>query len=325
MTQKDRVIRVARRRKGRDIHGVLVLDKPRGITSNACLQRAKRALYAAKAGHTGSLDPLATGVLPLCFGEATKLSRFLLDADKEYDSTFVLGVTTSTGDAEGEVVAQADASEVTRQEVEQLLTGFRGEIEQTPPMYSALKHQGQPLYKLARAGIEVERKSRRVTIYGFEILDFEAGQRAHLKVNVRCSKGTYIRSLAEDIGKLLGCGGHVSELRRTRAGNYALEQCIGLDKLEQLAAEQDLAQLKALMLPVDSAIAGMPTVVLPEVSGYYLRQGQAVLAAHMPTTGLVRIVEESGEFLGVGEILDDGRLTPRRLMVSTEALKASDL
>ncbi len=316
---------MARRRKGRDIHGVLVLDKPRGITSNACLQRAKRALYAAKAGHTGSLDPLASGVLPLCFGEATKLSRFLLDADKEYDSTFVLGVTTSTGDAEGEVVSQADASEVTRQEVEQLLTGFRGEIEQTPPMFSALKHQGKPLYKLARAGIEVERKSRRVTIHRFEILDFEAGQQACLKVNVRCSKGTYIRSLAEDIGKLLGCGGHVSELRRTHAGPYTLEQCIGLDKLEQLAAEQDPEQLKALMLPVDSAILGMPTVVLPEVSGYYLRQGQAVLAAHMPTTGLVRIVEESGEFLGVGEILDDGRLSPRRLMVSTEALKASDL
>lgn len=325
MTRKDKVVRVARRRKGRDIHGVLVVDKPGGITSNACLQRAKRALYAAKAGHTGSLDPLATGVLPLCFGEATKLSRFLLDADKEYNSTFVLGVTTSTGDAEGEVLSQVDASKITRQEIEQLLAGFRGEIEQTPPMYSALKHQGKPLYELARAGIEVERKSRRVTIHSFEVLDFKAGQHAHLKVNVRCSKGTYIRSLAEDIGKQLGCGGHVSELRRTRAGPYSLEQSINLDLLEQLAVEQELEQLKALMLPVDSAIVGMPTVVLPELSGYYLRQGQAVLAAHMPTTGLVRIVEDNGEFLGVGEILDDGRLAPRRLMVSTEVLKASDL
>lgn len=316
---------MARRRKGHAIDGVLVLDKPVGMSSNACLQRAKRALYAAKAGHTGSLDPLATGVLPLCFGEATKLSRFLLDADKEYHSTFVLGVTTRTGDAEGEIEYQADASGITRQQVEQLLAVFRGEIHQTPPMYSALKHQGKPLYKLARAGIEVERKSRRVTIHSLEIVDFKAGEQAQLKVSVRCSKGTYIRSLAEDLGKLLGCGGHVSELRRTRAGPYVLAQSVGLDTLEQLALQQDLEHLKSLLLPVDSAIEGMPTVVLPEISGYYLRQGQAVLAAHMPTAGLVRIVEENGDFLGVGEILDDGRLAPRRLMVSTEALKAGDL
>ncbi len=316
---------MARRRKGRAVDGVLVLDKPGGMTSNACLQRAKRAFGAAKAGHTGSLDPLATGVLPLCFGEATKLSRFLLDADKEYDSTFVLGVTTSTADAQGEVLERSSAAGVSRQQIEQLLSGFRGEIEQTPPMYSALKHQGRPLYQLARAGVEVERKVRRVTIHSFELIDYSAAEQGQLKVRVRCSKGTYIRSLAQDIGAALGCGGHVSELRRTRSGPFTLQHSVDLESLEQLAAQQDCLPMRNLLLPVDSAIKGMPTVVLPELSSHYLRQGQAVLAANMPTAGWVRIVEDGGEFLGVGEILDDGRLAPRRLMVDTDALKAGDL
>ncbi len=316
---------MARRRKGRAIDGVLVLDKPGGMTSNACLQRAKRALGAAKAGHTGSLDPLATGVLPLCFGEATKLSRFLLDADKEYDSTFVLGVATSTADAEGEVLERRDAAGITQAQVERVLAEFRGAIEQTPPMYSALKHQGRPLYELARAGVEVERRARRVMIHSLELLAYTPGEQGRLKVRVRCSKGTYVRTLAQDIGAALGCGGHVSELRRTCSGPFSLLRSVDLDQVEQLAAQQDLARLRGLLLPVDSAIEGMATVVLPETSSYYLRQGQPVLAARMPTAGWVRIVDESGEFLGIGEILDDGRLAPRRLIATTDAMEAGDL
>lgn len=316
---------MARRRKGRPIDGVLLVDKPAGMTSNACLQRAKNALYAAKAGHTGSLDPLATGVLPLCFGEATKLSRFLLDADKSYTSTFVLGETTTTGDADGEILASTDSSAVTREQLEQALVNFRGEIEQIPSMYSAIKHQGKPLYQLARAGVEVERKVRRVTIFSFDILDFTAGERAQLEVSVRCSKGTYVRSLAEDLGQLLGCGAHVGSLRRTQSGPFSIEQCVSLEQIESLAGERKFDELNGLLLPVDSGLEGMATVVLPEASSYYLRQGQPVLASNMPTAGFVRIVEDSGEFLGVGEIMDDGRLAPRRLMVTTDASKAAHL
>jgi tRNA pseudouridine55 synthase len=316
---------VARRRKGRPIDGVLLVDKPAGMTSNACLQRAKNALYAAKAGHTGSLDPLATGVLPLCFGEATKLSRFLLDADKSYTSTFVLGETTTTGDADGEILAHTDASGITWEQLEQAVSGFRGEIEQIPSMYSAIKHEGKPLYQLAREGIEVERKVRRVSIFSYEILDFTAGKRAQLKVSVRCSKGTYVRSLAEDLGQLLGCGAHVGALRRTRSGPFGIDQCVSLEQVESLAGERKFEELNGLLLAVDSGLEGMATVVLPEASSYYLQQGQPVLASNMPTAGFVRIVQDSGEFLGVGEIMDDGRLAPRRLMVTCDTSKIARL
>lgn len=316
---------MARRRRGRPIDGVLVVDKPAGITSNGCLQRAKNALYAAKAGHTGSLDPLATGVLPLCFGEATKLSRFLLDADKSYTSTFVLGVTTNTGDADGEQLSVDDASALTRAQVERALEQFRGEIEQIPSMYSAIKHQGKPLYKLAREGIEVERKPRRVTIHTLELLDFQPGRQARLDVSVSCSKGTYVRSLAEDLGQVLGCGAHVSALRRTGSGPFGLDQCVSLETIEALAEAREFDELNGLLLPVDSVLVDMPTVVLPQDSGYYIRQGQPVLAPNMPTAGFVRIVEDNGEFLGVGEIIDDGRLAPRRLMASPGSMKTAHL
>lgn len=302
-----------------------MVDKPAGITSNACLQRAKQALYAAKAGHTGSLDPLATGVLPLCFGEATKLSRFLLEADKAYTSTFILGVKTETGDADGEQVDSSDASAVTRAAVEQALVPFRGEIEQVPSMYSAIKHQGKPLYQLAREGIEVERVARRVTIHQLDLLGFEPGVQAKVTVAVRCSKGTYIRSLAEDLGQALGCGAHVAELRRTQSGPFSLEQGVSLERVETLAQAREFEALNALLLPVDSGLAELPTVVLPEDSGYYLRQGQPVLASNMPTAGFVRILEDNGEFLGVGEIIDDGRLAPRRLVSSGGTSKATPL
>ena len=205
---------MARRKKGRQVDGLLVLDKPTGMSSNAALQQAKRLFGAAKAGHTGSLDPLATGVLPLCFGEATKFSQFLLDADKGYESTFVLGVGTDTADADGAVIAQASAVHLTEDAVTQAMATLTGAIEQVPPMYSALKVDGQPLYKRARAGEQIERAARPVEIYYFELLSFEPGEQVRLGVKVRCSKGTYIRTLAEDLGAALGVPAHVSTLRR---------------------------------------------------------------------------------------------------------------
>ncbi|MBM67987.1 MAG: tRNA pseudouridine(55) synthase TruB [Haliea sp.] len=307
---------MGRQRKGRPLDGILLLDKPAGLSSNQALQRAKRLYFAAKAGHTGSLDPLATGVLPLCFGEATKFSQYLLDADKAYASTFVLGEQRSTGDAEGEVLAVADASALTREQVEEALGAFRGAIEQVPSMYSALKRDGQPLYKLARKGQEVERAARPVMIHRLELLDFRPGERAEVDVALECSKGTYVRSIAEDLGTALGCGGYVSALRRTRAGPFGLDRCVTLAALEALKDAERLADMDALLLPADTALDALPTVRLTESGGYYLRQGQPVMVPNAPHNGMVRVALETGEFLGVGEILDDGRVAPRRLIVT---------
>jgi tRNA pseudouridine55 synthase len=307
---------VARRRRGRPLDGILVLDKPHGVSSNRALQMAKRLYGAAKAGHTGSLDPLATGVLPLCFGEATKFSQYLLDADKAYESTFVLGVATATGDAEGEVLATVDASAVTEADVAAALETFRGEIEQVPSMYSALKHQGQPLYKLARQGKEVERKARRVVIKQLELRGFRTGARAEVDVYLECSKGTYVRSIAEDLGSMLSCGGHVSRLRRTRAGPFAIEDSVTMATLEALQANDRIADMDALLLSADAAVEGLPLVKLSQSGGFYIRQGQPVLVPNAPCGGMVRVALETGEFLGVGEMLDDGRVAPRRLIVT---------
>ena len=208
------------RRKGRAVNGVLLLNKPAGMTSNHALQRAKRLFFVEKAGHTGALDPLATGVLPLCFGEATKFSQFLLDADKRYRSTFRLGQTTNTSDADGEVIREASAEGITVDQIKQALIPLTGAILQVPSMFSALKHQGQPLYKMARQGIEIERAPRPVTVYAIEILAFRAGVAAEVDVDIRCSKGTYIRSIAEDLGFALGCGAHVKTLHRSGAGLF---------------------------------------------------------------------------------------------------------
>jgi len=292
------------------------LDKPLGVSSNHALQKAKRLYDAAKAGHTGSLDPLATGVLPLCFGEATKFSQYLLDADKAYESTFALGVATDTGDAEGEVVQTRDAGHITESDVELALEGFRGQIEQVPSMYSAIKHKGQPLYKLARKGLEVERKPRLVVIKRLELRGFRPGAKAEVDVSIECSKGTYVRSLAEDLGSALGCGAHVSALRRTKAGPFAIESCVTMAELEALQGKQALAAMDSLLLPADAAIGGMPLVELSESAGFYIRQGQPVLVSNAPRSGMVRVALEDGEFLGVGEILDDGRVAPRRLVVT---------
>lgn len=307
---------MARRRRGRPVSGILLLDKPAGMSSNQALQRAKRLFAAAKAGHTGSLDPLATGVLPLCFGEATKFSQYLLDADKVYESCFCLGVATDTGDAEGEVVQRADASALTLPVIETALADFRGAIEQQPPMYSAIKRDGQPLYKLARAGIEVDRPSRTVQIRRLEVRDFRPGEWAQLDVEVACSKGTYVRSLAMDIGEQLGVGGHVRELRRTAVGPFRIEECVPLTTLQALRDRDELAAMDELLRPMDRALDHLPLLHLPESSGFYLRQGQPVLVPNAPCDGMVRVALETGEFLGVGEILDDGRVAPRRLVVS---------
>ena len=301
----------------RKINGVLVLDKPVGITSNAALQITKRLFEAAKAGHTGSLDPLATGVLPLCFGEATKFSQYLLDADKRYLATFKLGVATNTGDAEGEIVTTAEVPALELNELEKVLDQFRGKIQQTPSMFSALKVNGQPLYKLARQGIEVERKSREVTILRYDILEL-AGDL--LKVDIECTKGTYVRTLAEDLGEALGCGAHVTELRRIKSGPYEEARSISIAALEQMKEEDGLAALDALLLPVESSIENWPAINLTELTAAYFKQGQAVQVANAPATGWVRIFSEvesnNPVFLGVGEILEDGKVAPRRLVVS---------
>jgi tRNA pseudouridine55 synthase len=300
-----------RRRPGRDVSGILLLDKPAGLTSNAALQRVKYLYRAAKAGHTGSLDPLATGLLPLCFGAATKFSAFLLDADKRYRVRVRLGETTSTADAEGEVIATAPVDGVDEAALRAALAKFLGPIEQLPPMYSAVKHQGERLYKLARQGIEVERQARAVTIFSIELCGFALPD---FEMEVHCSKGTYVRSLAEDIGNRLGCGGHVVALRRTGVGPYRDDGAtfVTIEDVEQ-AAEQGAEALDALLLPLDSTLGHWPAVRLSEDAAFYLRQGQAVLVPRAPLEGLVRLYDPSNRFIGVGEVLDDGKVQPKRL------------
>ena len=296
----------------RQVHGVLVLDKPRGFSSNAALQKVRWLLNAEKAGHTGSLDPLATGVLPLCFGEATKFSQYLLDADKGYSTVAQLGVTTTTGDAEGEVLERR-AVTVDEAAIQAALPAFRGQIEQIPPMYSALKRDGQPLYKLARAGEVVEREARSVTIARLELL---ALQEDRATLEVACSKGTYVRTLVEDLGARLGCGAHVAELRRTQAGPFGLAQAISLEELEAAHAEGGSEALDRFLLPVDSGLEHWPLVQLTQHSAYYWLHGQPVRAANAPKLGLMRVQDDQGRFIGIGEIDDEGQVAPRRLIRS---------
>lgn len=307
---------MARVRRGRPVDGILLLDKPLGVSSNHALQSVKRLYEAAKAGHTGSLDPLATGVLPLCFGEATKFSQYLLDADKAYESTFVLGTVTDTGDAEGRVLEDKDASGVTESNVITALQAFEGDIEQIPSMFSAIKQGGQPLYKLARKGLEVERKPRSVVIKTLQMRAFRGGERPEADIYLECSKGTYVRSLAEDLGRAIGCGAFVSALRRTRAGPFGIEDSMTLNALEALKGAGESGQLDTLLLPTDAALGALPLVRLSESSGFYMRQGQPVMVSNGPRDGIVRVALDSGEFLGVGEMLDDGRVAPRRLIVT---------
>jgi tRNA pseudouridine55 synthase len=303
---------VSIRRERRRLDGVLLLDKPAGISSQGAVSRAKHLLGAAKTGHTGTLDPMATGLLPLAFGEATKFSHSLLDADKAYIADVRLGVVTTTGDLEGEVVATTTVN-VERGQFERALEGFRGEIVQSPPMYSALKHQGRPLYEYARAGTEIERAARRITIHRLELESFEGGE---ARIRVACSKGTYIRVLAEDIGKALGCGATLAALRRTGVGDFSVQSAVTLPALEAMTADQRLACL----LPPDALVQALPSVSLDAGQSRRLGLGQAVPGAG-GAPGLVRVYGEAGSFLGVAEMSSDGTLAPRRL-VSAEQVKA---
>lgn len=294
------------------INGILLLDKPKGISSNKALQEAKYLFKAKKAGHAGNLDPLASGVLPICFGEATKFAGFLLEADKTYLVTAKLGERTDTADAEGQIIAKKPVPELTFAKVQQLLWHFCGEIEQIPPMYSALKHNGQPLYKLARQGIEIERKVRKVTIHKIELL---AQENEHITFSVHCSKGTYVRTIVDDLGELFQCGAHVTELRRLSAGNYPIENTITLPALAAMFASGNVLAAKQLLLPVDSAIIAWPEVMVPDAAIAYLMKGQKITVAAAPSYGLVRLKAASdGRFLGIGEAVGQGGIAPKRLI-----------
>ncbi len=296
-----------RQQRGRRVDGILLLDKPAGLTSNAALQEAKRAFDAAKAGHTGSLDPIATGLLPVCFGEATKLSGFFLSADKRYHAVFQLGVATETGDSEGAVVRRADV-DVGDDEIERVMDGFRGDFEQIPSMYSAIKKDGKPLYELARQGIEVERAARPVTVYS---LTWQRLDGDRLAVDLHCSSGFYVRSLADDVGAALGCGAHVEALKRTAVGTFGIEEAVTLAEIKALRGRN--TELDALLIPGDRGLEHMPGVTLSADAAFYLVRGQAVRAAPLPSSGLVRLYADEAGFLGVGRVLGDGRVAPKRL------------
>lgn len=313
------------RRKGRPVDGVLLLNKPAGMTSNQALQRAKRLFFVEKAGHTGSLDPLATGVLPLCFGEATKFSQFLLDADKGYRTCIRLGATTDTCDADGEILEEKSTLAITRAQLEQALVQFKGDILQVPPMYSALKLNGQPLYKMARQGVEVERPPRAVTIHRIDILAFRAGEAAEVELDIVCTKGTYIRSIAQDLGAALGCGAHVKTLHRSLAGPFSEAQCISLEALEAEFERGGYEALDAHLASADTPVSSLPAVELPANSAYYFRLGNPVMDFQVYRIAqqgdIVRVfcaesAQSPRQFLGLGEITDDGRVAPKRIIAN---------
>jgi len=305
----------ARRNRGRDVSGLIVLDKALGVTSNFALQQVKRLFQANKAGHCGSLDPLATGVLPLCLGEATKVSRFLLDSDKQYRTRMKLGARTDTGDSEGKQIAVCEDFSVTRQQVGKALERFRGEIEQVPPMHSAVKMQGTPLYKLARSGKVVEREPRKVTIHEIALTDFAPPE---IEIELSCSKGTYIRAIADELGQMLGCGAHIVALRRLRAGGFSERDCVSAEFLEQEREQRGLVGIDAHLTPIDRPLAELPAVVLPNIAANQVRSGQAVLVRHLPAEGMVRLyhrIDGLERFIGIGAIDDDGRVAPKRLIL----------
>lgn len=289
-----------------------MLDKPAGITSNAALQKVKRMYGARKVGHTGSLDPLATGALPLCFGEATKFSQFLLNADKHYQVDAVLGTSTDSGDAEGEVLSERTWDHVLETDVETLLHRYRGEIEQVPSMFSAVKSNGQPLYRLARQGLEVPRDPRTIEVFKNELTAFHPPQ---FSLDIHCSKGTYIRTLVADIGEDLKCGAHVTSLRRTRVGHFDESRLVTMDQIGE-ACQKNCAD--ELLLPTWTAVREWPAVYVAGSSAYSVKHGQPVRVREAPLEGWVRLCETVGDseekFLGVGEVLLDGRVAPRRMI-----------
>ncbi|ORT49186.1 tRNA pseudouridine synthase B [Vibrio sp. qd031] len=309
---------MARRRKGRPVHGVLLLDKPTGESSNHVLQKVKRLYFADKAGHTGALDPLATGMLPICLGEATKFSQYLLESDKRYIVKAKLGERTNTSDSDGEVV-ETRLVKVDRGQLERCVAKFKGTTKQIPSMFSALKYQGRPLYEYAREGVEVPREARDITVYTIELLGFNGDE---IEMDVHCSKGTYIRTIVDDLGEMLGCGAHVTYLRRTQVAKYPYERMVTLEQLEALleqAHREEIAPrelLDPLLLPMDTAVIDLPEVnMLPELADM-VQHGQPVQIFGAPVEGQVRMT--SGEerlFIGVGEIDDDGKVAPKRLVV----------
>lgn len=306
------------RRRGRDVHGVLLLDKPQGVSSNDVLQKVKRIFNANRAGHTGALDPLATGMLPICLGEATKFSQYLLDSDKRYRVIARLGERTDTSDSDGNVVQTRPVS-FSQADLDTALDSFRGETLQVPSMFSALKHQGRPLYEYARQGIEIAREPRPITVYELQFIRWEGGE---LELEIHCSKGTYIRTIIDDLGEKLGCGAHVIMLRRVQVARYPYERMVTLEQLNSLLTEATEAgipletQLDPLLLPMDSPAADFPEVNLLSAVAAYFKQGQPVQASNVPAQGLVRVTEgEARKFIGMAEIADDGRVAPRRLVV----------
>ncbi|MEH6463170.1 MAG: tRNA pseudouridine(55) synthase TruB [Shewanella psychromarinicola] len=309
---------MARRPKGRFIDGIVLLDKDTGMSSNFALQRVKRLFNANKAGHTGALDPLATGMLPICLGEATKFSQHLLEADKRYLVTAKLGERTDTSDSDGEVVQTRPIS-ITQELLDEKLAFFRGTTQQIPSMYSALKYQGQPLYKYAREGIEIPRESRPITVFELNFIKLEGDE---LTLDIHCSKGTYIRTIIDDLGEMLGCGAHVIMLRRTQVAEYPYEKMVTLAQLEALleqAHRQDVAPktlMDPLLLPMDTAVANFAEINLPQAMLYYVMQGQAIQAAGLKPNELVRItIGDERRFVGIGTMNDDGLLAPKRLIV----------
>lgn len=312
---------MSRRHKGRNVNGILVIDKPVGITSNGILQQIKRLYGAAKAGHTGALDPLATGVLPLCFGEATKFSQMMLDSDKAYIATARLGIRTETGDSEGAVVEEkpipADLAAAT---LEPVLDRFRGDIQQVPSMYSALKHKGRPLYEYAREGIEVERPARPVTIYELTLLDVRDNE---LDIAVSCTKGTYIRSLVEDIGEALGCGAHVVALRRTLAAGFTLANTRKVPELEAMRERGE--SLDGLLVAPDAALSMFPEAELAGAPLMSILNGQAVRIPSQPLEGMIRLYaggDDQRRFVGLAEAFPEGEminLIPRRLVSNSHS------
>ncbi|WP_119968456.1 tRNA pseudouridine(55) synthase TruB [Shewanella japonica] len=313
---------MARRRKGRFINGIVLLDKGTGISSNHALQRVKRLYNANKAGHTGALDPLATGMLPVCLGEATKFSQHLLDADKRYLVTAKLGERTDTSDSDGEVV-QIRPVKFEQKLLEDSLEHFRGDTMQVPSMFSALKYQGQPLYKYAREGIEVPREARPITVFELLFVSLEGDD---LTLDIHCSKGTYIRTIIDDLGEMLGCGAHVTMLRRTQVAGYPYEKMMTLEQLTELAEhvdkedESSFSVLDDLLLPMDTAVANFTEVNLPDACEQFIMQGQPVQATGLKAGELVRMtLGEQRRFIGIGTMNDDGLLAPKRLVVDHSA------
>ena len=300
------------RKRGRDIHGVFLLDKPQGMSSNDIMQKVKRIFQANKAGHTGALDPLATGMLPICLGEATKFSQFLLDADKRYLVTAKLGERTDTSDAEGQIVETRDVN-VKTPEILTALERFRGNILQVPTMFSALKHNGKPLYEYARQGITVEREARPITIFELNFIEYNA---PYLTLEVHCSKGTYIRTLVDDLGEALGCGAHVTMLRRTAVADYPTEKMLDWNALQALAEPQDLSLLDALLLPMDTAVAKLPALTLNESQTQGIGFGQRIKFDNPNRLqGQVRLFSHENRFLGVAVIDENNVIRPQRLVV----------